>query len=192
MKIQSIILMIFMTACVSHALTVSEEKETTVPITNISENSYNIKTNFQIGEKHSVIKLEGTNVIENSGVGVFEYIPDDRYQKSDPFRYTEVSFFIAIPFIYTYSTLSVFLFNSFESLTVADRNRTAYKSLKTSELLFTLLGSSVCAAGIAYANYQRIYGKQESKVNMTLIPYMDFNNNRTDSGFMFSFSYPYK
>ncbi len=154
-------------------------------------------TNYVLDKNANTIIIEGNDIRSKnttaSNVETFEYIPPISGEKTHPFRFTEVSFFIAFPFIYTYSLLAVSGFNALEDITPADVSRSAYKQLQTSELLFTFVGATFAAAAVGYANYSRVYGKRskENNFNASFTPTIETIDNKTSTGFIFTLSYPY-
>ncbi len=151
-------------------------------------------TNYIMSENAHSILVEGNDIINtNDNIATFEYITPIEREKTHPFRYTEVSFFITFPFIYTYSLLAVTGADALQNITPTDTSRSAYRSLQTSELLFTFVGATFAAAAVGYANYSRVYGKQsrESTLNISLSPVVETIGRQTGAGFIFTFSYPY-
>ena len=198
MKINKIIfiLMLFTSTALYSNISVSNkiiiEEKKYAPV----EETINIiQTNYIIDENSSsYIKIDGDDIVENKNdLAVFQYFPPPDYTRTNPFRYTEVSFFITFPFIYTYALLISGGFNAIEELTPRDRDRSAYRRLQTSELLFTFIGATLCAAAVAYGNYSDVYGKRsrEQKPTVSFAPVVETVGNNTGAGFIFSFSYPY-
>ncbi len=167
----------------------------TIKATNFITNT--MTTNYIMGEDTQSITIDGNSQLleptTSNDIITFEYIEPIGRKNTHPFRYTEVSFFIAFPFVYTYALLAVTGFDMLESFAKSDMNRSAYKQLQTSELLFTFIGATFAAAAIGYANYSRVYGKKsrENKPSFSFSPTVETIGRQTGAGFIFSFSYPY-
>lgn len=137
----------------------------------------------------SFFEMQGTNIINQSGVINSSIIIDPPYQ-SHPFRYTEVTFILSSFLSYTYASFLVFgldaLENSFVEPSTTGRSR--YKSLWISATIFEVTAGVIFGVAVAYDSYQRIYGKKKEGMSFNFVPYYEPINK--DAGFMFSLSYP--
>ena len=101
----------------------------------ILSSEYSIDTN----SVKSIFEMKGTNIINQNGVISSSVIPEEPY-RSNPFRYTEVTFILAGFLSYSYASLIVFgldtIENSFVQPSTSGRSR--YKSLWVSATLLLL------------------------------------------------------
>lgn len=147
---------------------------------------YNIDTNSM----NSFFSMEGTNIINQSGVISSPVQLEDSY-KSPPFRYTEVTFILTAFFSYTYATYLTFGLQSIENANVAPSTtgRSRYKNLWISSMLFEITAGIFCGAAVAYDSYQRVYGKKKNDgFSFNFVPFYEPINQ--DAGFMFSLNHP--
>lgn len=150
------------------------------------KSEYNIDTN----SVNSFFSMEGNNIINQKGVVSSPVIPEDPY-KSNPFRYTEVTFILTVFFSYTYATYLVFGLDAIENGSVAPSTtgRNRYKSLWISSMLFEITAGLFCGAAVAYDSYQRVYGKKKNDgFSFNFMPFYEPVNK--DAGFLFSLSHP--
>ena len=150
------------------------------------KSEYNIDTN----SVNSFFSMEGNNIINQKGVVSSPVIPEDQY-KSNPFRYTEVTFILTAFFSYTYATYLVFGLDAIENGSVAPSTtgRNRYKSLWISSMLFEITAGLFCGAAVAYDSYQRVYGKKKNDgFSFNFMPFYEPVNK--DAGFLFSLSHP--
>lgn len=156
-------------------------------ITNTMTTNYVMDTNAQ-----SII-IEGDSITTSTGEDftTFRYVTPITENQTHPFRYTEVSFLITFPFIYTYGILLVAGFDLLDSIFTSSGS--AYSQLTTSQLIFTFAAATLGGAAVAYDNYSRVYGNRakESEFNVSFIPILENVDKKTNAGFLFSFSYPW-
>ena len=74
------------------------------------KSEYNIDTN----NMNSFFMMDGNNIISQNGVTSSPVLPEESF-KSNPFRYTEVTFILTAFFSYTYATYLVFGLESLEN-----------------------------------------------------------------------------
>lgn len=150
------------------------------------KSEYNIDTN----NMNSFFSMEGNKIINQNGVVSTPVIPENPY-KSNPFRYTEVTFILTAFFSYTYATYLVFGLDAIENGNVAPSTtgRNRYKSLWVSSMLFEITAGLFCGAAVAYDSYQRVYGKKKNDgFSFNFMPFYEPINK--DAGFLFSLNYP--
>lgn len=137
----------------------------------------------------SFFEMQGTNIINQSGVISSSVIIDPPYQ-SHPFRYTEVTFILSSFLSYTYASFLVYGLDALENSFVepSTTGRARYKSLWISATIFEVTAGVIFGAAVAYDSYQRIYGKKKEGMSFNFVPYYEPINK--DAGFMFSLSYP--
>ena len=137
----------------------------------------------------SFFEMQGTNIINQSGVISSSVIIDPPYQ-SHPFRYTEVTFILSSFLSYTYASFLVYGLDALENSFVepSTTGRARYKSLWISATIFEVTAGIIFGAAVAYDSYQRIYGKKKEGMSFNFVPYYEPINK--DAGFMFSLSYP--
>lgn len=150
-------------------------------------------TNYSTGEDAQSIIIDGDSIISPTGSSIttFKYVAPIEETTTHPFRYTEVSFLIAFPFIYTYSVFLVAGFDMLDNILLS--SGTAYTQLTTSSLIFTFAAAIFASAAIAYDNYSHVYGKKarEASVSVSFIPTIESVDKKTSAGFAFVFSYPW-
>lgn len=150
------------------------------------KSEYNIDTN----SVNSIFSMEGDKIINQKGVSSSPVMIEEPY-KSNPFRYTEVTFLLTAFFSYTYATYLVFGLDSLETANVAPSTtgRNRYKSLWISATIFEITAAVFCGAAVAYDSYQRVYGKKKNEgVSFNFVPY--YEPFYKDAGFVFSLSHP--
>ncbi|ACN83399.1 hypothetical protein JQ824_01610 [Brachyspira hyodysenteriae] len=161
------------------------EEKTIIETNEQLKTDYNINTN----SIESFFSMEGTNIIKQNGVVSSPVILEDSY-KSNPFRYTEVTFILTAFFSYTYATYLTLGLQSIENanvVTTTGRNR--YKSLWISSMLFEITAGIFCGAAVAYDSYQRVYGKKKNDgFSFSFVPFYEPINQ--DAGFVFSLNHP--
>lgn len=165
---------------------VSPEKKEIIETNEQLKSEYNIDTN-SVG---SFFMMEGNNVINQSGVNNSPVLLEESYKKSNPFRYTEVTFILTAFFSYTYATYLVFGLDSLENANVAPSTtgRNRYKSLWISSTLFEVTAAVFCGAAVAYDSYQRVFGKNKDGFSWHFMPY--YEPVTKDGGFLLSLSHP--
>lgn len=150
------------------------------------QTEYNIDTN----SASSFFSMEGTNIINQSGV-ISSPVILENTTKSNPFRYTEVTFILTAFFSYTYATYITFGLSSIENANIATSTtgRSRYKTLWISSTLFEITAGLFCGAAVAYDSYQRIYGKKKNDgFSFRFMPFYEPINQ--DAGFIFSLNHP--
>ncbi|WP_295161669.1 hypothetical protein [uncultured Brachyspira sp.] len=145
---------------------------------------YSIETN----DINSFFYMKGNNIISQNGVINSPVIIEDTY-KSNPFRYTEVTFILTAFFSYTYATYLVFGLEALESANVvpSTTGRGMYKNIWISSMLFEITAALFCGAAVAYDSYQRVYGKKKEGFSFNFTPFYEIANK--DAGFIFSLNY---
>lgn len=138
---------------------------------------------------NSFFQMQGTNIINQRGVTSSSIIFEPPY-KSNPFRYTEVTFILSSFLSYTYASFLVFGLDALENTFVqpSTTGRARYKSLWISATIFEVTAGVIFGAAVAYDSYQRIFGKKKEGMSFNFVPYYEPINK--DAGFMFSLSYP--
>lgn len=163
-----------------------ESKTPIIEKNEILSSEYSIDTN----SVKSIFEMKGTNIINQNGVISSSVIPEEPY-RSNPFRYTEVTFILAGFLSYSYASLIVFgldtIENSFVQPSTSGRSR--YKSLWVSATIFEITAAVIFGATVAYDSYQRIYGKKKDGLSFNFVPY--YEPFQKDAGIMFSFNYSY-
>lgn len=164
-----------------------ENKEPIIENNEILNSEYSIDTNTV----KSIFEMKGTNIINRNGVINSPVIPEDPY-KSNPFRYTEVTFILTGFLSYSYASLIVFgldtIENSFVQPSTSGRSR--YRSLWISATIFEITAGVIFGAAVAYDSYQRIFAKKKKEgLSFNIVPY--YEPFQRDAGFMFTLSYPY-
>lgn len=150
------------------------------------KSEYNIDTN----SVNSFFSMEGNNIINQNGVISSPVTVENTY-KSNPFRYTEVTFILTAFFSYTYATYLVFGLDGLENANVATSTtgKSRYKDLWISSMLFEITAAVFCGAAVAYDSYQRVYGKNKNEgFSFHFMPFYEPINQ--DAGFIFSLSHP--
>ncbi|MEI0446991.1 hypothetical protein R4J03_08010 [Brachyspira intermedia] len=158
----------------------------------VTETNEQLKTEYNIDTNSvgSFFSMEGTNIINQNGVVSSPVILEDTY-KSNPFRYTEVTFILTAFFSYTYATYAIMLLSSIENSNVitSTTGRKRYKDLWVSTLLFEITAGLFCGAAVAYDSYQRVYGKKKNDgFSFSFVPFYEPINK--DAGFLFSLNHP--
>ncbi len=153
-----------------------------------------INTNYIMSDNAQSIVIEGNDMMMTTGGNLagFQYVAPIDEAKTHPFRYTEVSFLIAFPFVYTYGILVVAGFDALDSMFPS--SGTPHSELETSQLIFSFAAAIFASAAVAYDNYSRVYGKRakETSLNIGFAPIIEtMDNGKTSTGFLFSFSYPW-
>lgn len=163
----------------------SPEKKEVTETQEELKSEYNIDTN----NMNSFFMMDGNNIIGQSGVTSSPVLPEEAY-KSNPFRYTEVTFILTAFFSYTYATYLVFGLESLENANVAPSTtgRNRYKSLWISPTLFEITAAVFCGAAVAYDSYQRVFGKNKDGFSWHFMPY--YEPVTKDGGFLLSLSHP--
>ncbi len=134
--------------------------------------------------------MEGNNIINQKQVVSSPIMPETPY-KSNPLRYTEVTFILTAFFSYSYATYLVFGLEALENVNVAPSTtgRNRYKKLWVSSMLFEITAGIFCGAAVAYDSYQRVYGKKKNEgFSFNFMPFYEPINK--DAGFLFSLQYP--
>ncbi|MEI0557519.1 hypothetical protein [Brachyspira intermedia] len=158
----------------------------------VTETNEQLKTEYNIDTNSvgSFFSMEGTNIINQNGVVSSPVILEDTY-KSNPFRYTEVTFILTAFFSYTYATYITLGLSSIENANVvaSTTGRSRYKTLWISSLLFEITAGLFCGAAVAYDSYQRVYGnKKNDGFSFSFMPFYEPINQ--DAGFVFSLNHP--
>ncbi|MEI0699739.1 hypothetical protein R4K92_12525 [Brachyspira intermedia] len=158
----------------------------------ITETNEQLKTEYNIDTNSagSFFSMEGTNIINQSGVISSPVILGDTY-KSNPFRYTEVTFILTAFFSYTFSFYITYGLSSLENSNIiaSTTGRKRYKDLWISSLLFQITAGLFCGAAVAYDSYQRVYGKNKNDgFSFSFVPFYEPVNQ--DAGFVFSLNHP--
>ncbi|MEI0702350.1 hypothetical protein [Brachyspira intermedia] len=169
----------------------TNENNNTVKKT-VTETNEQLKTEYNIDTNSvgSFFSMEGTNIINQNGVVSSPVILEDTY-KSNPFRYTEVTFILTAFFSYTYATYITLGVSSIENANVvaSTTGRSRYKTLWISSLLFEITAGLFCGAAVAYDSYQRVYGnKKNDGFSFSFMPFYEPINQ--DAGFVFSLNHP--
>lgn len=169
----------------------TNENNNTVKKT-VTETNEQLKTEYNIDTNSvgSFFSMEGTNIINQNGVVSSPVILEDTY-KSNPFRYTEVTFILTAFFSYTYATYITLGLSSIENANVvaSTTGRSRYKTLWISSLLFEITAGLFCGAAVAYDSYQRVYGnKKNDGFSFSFMPFYEPINQ--DAGFVFSLNHP--
>ncbi|CRF33747.1 hypothetical protein BRSU_1645 [Brachyspira suanatina] len=161
------------------------EKKPVIETNEQLKTDYNIDTN----SIESFFTMEGTNIINQKGVISSPVILEDSY-KSNPFRYTEVTFILTAFFSYTYATYLTLGLSSIENANVVTTSgRSRYKTLWISSMLFEITAGIFCGAAVAYDSYQRVYGKNKNEgFSFSFVPFYEPINK--DAGFVFSLNHP--
>ena len=169
----------------------TNENNNTVKKT-VTETNEQLKTEYNIDTNSmgSFFSMEGTNIINQSGV-VSSPVILENTAKSNPFRYTEVTFILTAFFSYTYATYLTLGLSSIENANVvaSTTGRSRYKNLWISSLLFEITAGLFCGAAVAYDSYQRVYGnKKNDGFSFSFVPFYEPINQ--DAGFVFSLNHP--
>ncbi|MEI0527624.1 hypothetical protein R4J00_03105 [Brachyspira intermedia] len=169
----------------------TNENNNTVKKT-VTETNEQLKTEYNIDTNSmgSFFSMEGTNIINQSGV-ISSPVILENTAKSNPFRYTEVTFILTAFFSYTYATYLTLGLSSIENANVvaSTTGRSRYKNLWISSLLFEITAGLFCGAAVAYDSYQRVYGnKKNDGFSFSFVPFYEPINQ--DAGFVFSLNHP--
>lgn len=158
----------------------------------IIENNFYLRSDYSIDANRapSYFNMEGTNIINQNGVLQSDIVIEPPY-KSNPFRYTEVTFMITAVLSYTYASFLVFGLDALENSTVmpSTSGRSRYKSLWISSTIFEITAGVFAGIAVAYDSYQRVYGNKKDGISFRVLPYYEPVNK--DAGVMFSLTYPY-
>ncbi|OEJ15698.1 hypothetical protein BFL38_09510 [Brachyspira hampsonii] len=158
----------------------------------VIETNEQLKTEYDINTNsiESFFNMEGTNIIKQNGVISSPVLIEDT-TKSNPFRYTEVTFILTAFFSYTYATYLTIGLTSIENSNVATSTtgRSRYKTLWISTTLFEITAGLFCGAAVAYDSYQRVFGKKKNDgFTFSFVPFYEPINK--DAGFVFSLNHP--
>lgn len=169
----------------------TNENNNTVKKT-VTETNEQLKTEYNIDTNSmgSFFSMEGTNIINQSGV-ISSPVILENTAKNNPFRYTEVTFILTAFFSYTYATYLTLGLSSIENANVvaSTTGRSRYKNLWISSLLFEITAGLFCGAAVAYDSYQRVYGnKKNDGFSFSFVPFYEPINQ--DAGFVFSLNHP--
>ena len=168
----------------------TNENNNTVKKT-VTETNEQLKTEYNIDTNSmgSFFSMEGTNIINQSGV-ISSPVILENTAKSNPFRYTEVTFILTAFFSYTYATYLTLGLSSIENANVvaSTTGRSRYKNLWISSLLFEITAGLFCGAAVAYDSYQRVFGKNKDGFSWHFMPY--YEPVTKDGGFLLSLSHP--
>ena len=169
----------------------TNENKNNIAVKPITETNEQLKTDYNIDTNsiESFFTMEGTNIINQNGVISSPVILEDSY-KSNPFRYTEVTFILTAFFSYTYATYLTLGLTSIENANViTTTGRSRYKTLWISSTLFEITAGLFCGAAVAYDSYQRVYGKKKNDgFSFSFVPFYEPINK--DAGFVFSLNHP--